>query len=153
MPEHRAETIDRMAMLVIWGEKVDPTRIAEACGWKEWQPQAAWRKGEKAWTRNLDGTVRYLDHVYEYGQLKLWPKKEWLPLTLEDQVQHWIEVLSDKSEGLAQFKREGATITLHCALLANDVYDLSANIQSKLGSLDVNLGIEVAVTRTADVAA
>jgi hypothetical protein len=153
MPDHGAETIGRMVMLVIWGENVDPTRIAEACGWKEWQPQVAWHKGEKAWTRNLDGTVRHLDYVYEFGQLKLWPKKEWLSLTLEEQVQHWIDVLSDKGEALAPFKREGATVTLHCALLTNDVYDLSADIQSKLGTLDVNLGIEVAVTRTADVAA
>ena len=153
MPERSVDTIERMAMLVIWGENVDPARIAEACGWKEWQPQVAWRKGEKVWTRNLDGTVRYLDDVYEYGQLKLWPKREWLSLTLEEQVQHWIDVLSAKSTGLAQFKNEGATITLHCALLANDMYDLSAEIQSKLGSLGVNLGIEVAVSQTADVAA
>jgi hypothetical protein len=127
----------RISMLLIWGGKLDPREAAQACGWEEWKPQLVWRKGDK---------VAVDSHAtHEYAGLKLWPKPEWLSETLEEQLGHWVKVLSAKAIQLERLRNKGARVTIHCALLANDTYYVSADIQAELGRLDVGLGIEVAV--------
>lgn len=152
MPDRRTETIKQMAMLLIWGERIDPVRIAETCGWKEWQPQLTWLRGEQVSTPTPDGKTLYSGDVHEVSALKLWPKEEWLSLSLEEQLDRWCSVLSPRAAQLAELRNDGATITLHCALLANDNHDLSADLQTRIGRLGVALGIEVAVSRTRNAA-
>ena len=55
----------RISMLLVWGDQLDPTGVARACGWEEWKPRVGWRKGDKI-AANSHG-------VHEYGGLKLWP--------------------------------------------------------------------------------
>jgi hypothetical protein len=144
--------VKQMVILMIWGDTLDPVRIANLLGVKEWKPQQAWRRGDQLPVTNVGGSTRPSDHRYEFGALRLWPKKEWLHNDLESQLQRWTEVLSPFADQLNLIRQEGSSITLQCAVLERGVYDVGADVQSQLGQLGVNLALDVCLPKDGQIA-
>jgi hypothetical protein len=141
-----------MVILMIWGDTLDPARVSRMLGTKDWNPQQAWSKGDDLPVTNLDGSTRPSGHRYEFGAVRLWPKKEWLDDDLEIQLHRWAEVLSPLADHLKLIRQEGSSITLQCAVLERGIYDVGAEIQSQLGRLGVNLALEVCVPKEGQIA-
>ena len=139
--------IKQMVILMIWGDALDPSNVFQLLRFTGWQPQQAWRKGDQVWVGELDGSRRLLDEVQSFGAVRLWPKREWLSSDLEGQIQYWSEVLTSRADELSQLRKDGANVTLQCALLDHGVYDVAAEVYARLGQLGVDLAFEVSVPR------
>jgi hypothetical protein len=146
------ERVKQMVILMIWGDSLEPARVLSLLGVKDWKPQQAWSKGHDVPVTNLDGSTKPSGHRYEFGAVRLWPKREWLDQDLETQLERWAELLSPLANHLKVLQQEGSSITLQCAVLDRGIYGVGADVQSRLGRLGVDLALEVSVPRDGQIA-
>lgn len=128
-------------MLVILDYDLDPDQVSEVLSLV---PSQAWRKGEKKKYTRWDGTVVVFDSIHEWGGWKLWLSGELKQIPLDAQLNHWLQILNERSAEIKQLKENGFEITLDCTLTTRvHCLHLPAVLQARLGELGVDLEVTV----------
>lgn len=126
-------------MLVILSDDLNPDQVTQVL---DLVPSQAWRKGENHKFTNADGTISVYDSVYKWGGWKLWLPEELRQMPLMSQLNHWLQLVNERSAEVKGLKEQGVTIELNCCLTAK-VYchHMASEILAQFGELGIDLEI------------
>ncbi len=128
-------------MLVILGYGLDPDQVSEAL---DLVPSQAWRRGENKKYIRHDGTVGIFDSIHEWGGWKLWASEELRQIPLASQLDHWLQILNERSVEIKKFKEKGFEMTIDCTLTTRVHWlHLPSEMQLQYGDLGVDLEVTV----------
>ena len=91
-------------MLVILGYDLNPDEVTQAL---DIVPSQAWHKGENHKRTRPNGTIEVYDTVYPWGGWKLWLLGELREMPLKSQIEHWLQLLNERSVEIKRLKEQG----------------------------------------------
>jgi len=120
--------------LLITGENLDPNVVTDKLSLTANQ---SWKKGEK----RIFSSGR--EYIYPWGGWKRFAQEQEASFLLEEQLEAWLNVLSQKATEIEFIKSLGASVTLDCYISVSNAAttQIKVEILTKLG----NLGIAVAL--------
>ncbi len=123
------------ATLIILGEALDPALVSELLGLSA---DAQWRRGEQKRSGQL-----VFDSVHEWGGWKRFIPAELRDAELQEQLEHWIELLAPREAALQRLAARGYELELNCFTASSAELYLAPALLARLASWGVGLSLHV----------
>lgn len=124
--------------LLITGEQLDPERVSQLL---KLQASMLWRQGEPTTFVRKSGAVRLLGGREKTSGWKLLCPGEWKRLSIEKQLENWIDLLTPRKPAIRKLRMLGYQCALDVFVVRADnlVFALEPDICTRLGSLGLEM--------------